>query len=72
MTTSTRRASFTGAITIGIAAAIAADTAGPCWTAVFPSNNAAETGWQGELVNRPGCWIESHNRFHWKMAGRGR
>ncbi len=48
MTTSTRRVSFTRAIAIGIAATIAAGTAGPCWAAVILSNNASETGWQGE------------------------
>jgi hypothetical protein len=71
MTTSTRRASFKRAIAIGIAAAIAAGTAGPCWAAVTPSNNAAETGWQGELVNKPGCWTEGgyDNRFPCEMAG---
>jgi len=62
MTTSTRRVSFTRAIAIGIAATIAAGTAGPCWAAVIPSNNSGETGWQGELVNRPGCWT-GENRF---------
>jgi hypothetical protein len=70
MTTSTRRASFTRAIAIGIAATIAADTAGPCWTAVVPSNNPAETGWQGELMNRPGCWIEADDRFPCEMTSR--
>ena len=52
MTTSTRRVPFTRAIAIGIAVTIAA---GPCWAAVI-SSNTSETGWQGELVNRPGCW----------------
>jgi hypothetical protein len=70
MTTSTRRASFKRTIAIGIAAAIGAGSAGPCWAAV-PSNNAAETGWQSELVNRPGCWTEGgyDNRFACQTAG---
>jgi hypothetical protein len=71
MTTSTRRASFKRAIAIGIAAAIGAGTAGPCWAAVIPSNNSAETGWQSELVNRPGCWNEGgyDNRIACQTAG---
>ncbi len=70
MTTSTRRASFKRAIAIGIAAAIAAGMAGPCWAAATPSK-AAETGWQSELVNKPGCWTEGgyDSRFACQTAG---
>jgi hypothetical protein len=70
MTTSTQRASFKCAIAINIAAAIGVGTARPCWAAVL-SNNTAETGWQSELVNRPGCWIEGgyDNRFPCRTAG---
>jgi hypothetical protein len=56
MTISVRPAtSLQHAIAFGIAAVIALGTASACRAATHPAN-ASETGWQGELVNRPGCW----------------
>ena len=37
----------------------AASAASPAWALAGRSITAAETGWQSELVNQPGCWIES-------------
>ena len=44
------------AIAIGICAAGAAS---PAWALAGRSRTPTETGWQGDLVNQPGCWIES-------------
>ena len=58
--TSTRPiSSLKYAITIGIAAAIGASAASPSWAATSWSSNVSETGWQSDLVNRPGCWTEN-------------
>jgi len=45
-------------IAIGTATWVAIGAAGPCLASTRPPANASETGWQGELVNRPGCWSE--------------
>jgi hypothetical protein len=56
MTISARRASsLQHAIAFAIAAFVALGTAGACRAAAHPAT-ASETGWQSELVNRPGCW----------------
>jgi len=56
MTISARRASsLPHAIAFAIAASIALGTAGASRAATHPAT-ASETGWQSELVNRPGCW----------------
>jgi hypothetical protein len=39
---------------LALAVAIAG-TAGPARAATHPPMLASETGWSGELVNRPGC-----------------
>ena len=70
MTTSTRRASsFRHAIAIGIVVIITAGSTSLCSAAT--SASATETGWQSELVNKPGCWTEGgyDNRFPCEMAG---
>jgi hypothetical protein len=36
-------------------AAVVATSAGPARAATHPPMLASETGWSGELVNRPGC-----------------
>jgi hypothetical protein len=72
MTISTRRASsLRQAAAIGIAAMIAAGAASPCRAAASPPN-ATETGWQNDLVNRPGCWTEGgyDGRYSCDIAGR--
>ena len=57
MSISVRRASFLRhAIALGIAASIVIGIADACRAAAHPPANVSETGWQGELVNRPGCW----------------
>jgi hypothetical protein len=57
MTISVRRASFLRqAIALAIAAAIIIVIADAGHAAGHPPGNASETGWQSELVNRPGCW----------------
>jgi hypothetical protein len=38
------------------ALAVAAPT---IWTAPARTDNASVTGYQGDLVNRPGCWTEN-------------
>lgn len=53
MMTSTGRSSLKRAIAIAV---IAAGAASPSWAAPNRSNDASETGQQGDLVNRPGCW----------------
>jgi hypothetical protein len=71
-TVTTRRAfSLRHAAAIGIAAAIMAGTAS-AWSVASPPAHASETGWQGELVNRPGCWTEGgyDNRYPCQAAGR--
>lgn len=73
MSISARRpSSLRHATALGIAATIAAATASPCWAAASPPTHATETGWQGELVNRPGCWTEGgyDGRYSCDMAGR--
>jgi hypothetical protein len=73
MSISARRASsLRHATAMIIAAAIAAGTASPCWAATSPPANATETGWQNELVNRPGCWTEGgyDTRYSCDIAGR--
>jgi hypothetical protein len=53
------------AIALGIAAAIAGGIADACRAAAHPPANVSETGWQGELVNRPGCWSPAgHDNPH--------
>jgi hypothetical protein len=42
-----------------VMATCAASAASPAWALAGRSSTATETGWQGELVNQPGCWIES-------------
>ena len=71
MTISARRASSLR-YAIVIAAAVAAGMASPCRAAASPPINAAETGWQSELVNRPGCWTEGgyDTRYSCDIAGR--
>jgi hypothetical protein len=44
------------AIAMGICAASAAS---PAWALAGRSRTPTETGQHGDLVNRPGCWIES-------------
>jgi len=44
------------AIAIGICAASAAT---PAWALPGRSSTPTETGRHGDLVNQPGCWIES-------------
>lgn len=73
MSISARRASsLRHAAAMVIAAAIAAGAASPCRAASSPPINATETGWQNELVNRPGCWAESgyDTRYSCDVAGR--
>lgn len=71
-TTSARALSLQHAIALAVAAAIAAGTAGACRAATHPPAFASETGWQDELVNRPGCWSEGEydHRDACEAAGR--
>ena len=43
------------ALSLGLAAAIAAADVGPARAATHPPSLASDTGWAGELVNRPSC-----------------
>ena len=43
------------ALSLGLAAAIATAGARPARAATHPPTLASESGWQNELVNRPGC-----------------
>jgi len=47
------------AIAMGICAGIATGAASPAWALAGQSSTPTETGRQGDLVNQPGCWIES-------------
>jgi hypothetical protein len=72
MTISARRKScLRHALAAAIAATIAAATVGVGGAAVRPPANASETGRQGDLVNRPGCWSEggTENRYACELAG---
>jgi hypothetical protein len=72
MTISARRASsLQHAIAFGLAAVIALGTAGACRAAAHPAN-ASETGWQGELVNRPGCWSAGGDDIRYACEAAGR
>jgi hypothetical protein len=44
------------AMAMGICAVSAAS---PAWALAGRSRTPTETGQQGDLVNQPGCWIES-------------
>jgi hypothetical protein len=55
----TRISASKRAIVTGIAAAILVATAPVIWTVPGRTDNAAVTGHQGDLVNRPGCWTEN-------------
>ena len=57
MTTSLRARSLQFALTLALAAA-AVGSANPARAATHPTAYASETGWPGELVNRPGCSSE--------------
>lgn len=65
MPISVRRASFLRhAIALAIAGSIVIGIADACRAAPPPAN-VSETGWQSELVNRPGCWsLASHDNPH--------
>jgi hypothetical protein len=43
------------ALLLGLAAAIAAAGVGPARAASHPPTLASDTGWPGDLVNRPSC-----------------
>ena len=66
------------AIAIGLAAALvaaaalAASAVSPAGAATRWANDASETGRQSDLVNRPGCWVETRNenRFPCDVAVR--
>jgi hypothetical protein len=73
MTISARPAtSLQHAIAFGIAAVIALGTAGACRAAAHPPANPSETGWQGELVNRPGCWSAGGYDIRYACEASGR
>ena len=56
MTTASLRArSLQFTLALAIAATMAAGSAGAACAATHPPVMASETGWQGELVNRPTC-----------------
>jgi len=59
------------ALALAIAATIAAATADVGGAAARPPANASETGRQGDLVNRLGCWSEgaTENRYACELAG---
>ena len=46
------------ALMTGIAMVTLAAAVPTIWTAPGRTDNASVTGYQGELVNRPGCWTE--------------
>jgi hypothetical protein len=54
MTTSLRALSLQFALALGVAA-LASVAAGSARAATHPPMLASDTGWPGELVNRPGC-----------------
>jgi hypothetical protein len=69
---STRRASsLRHAAAIAITATVVAGTASACSAAASSPLNVSVTGWQDELVNRPGCWTEGRydNRYPCDAAG---
>jgi hypothetical protein len=53
--TALRALSLQFAIALAAAVVIAAGTPGAARGATHPPTLASDTGWQGELVNRPGC-----------------
>ena len=59
------------AMVLTLAIAIAAGAAYPAGASARWTNDASETGQQGDLVNRPGCWLqgERDNRLLCEMAG---
>jgi len=56
--TSLRALSLRFALALVVAATIATMSTAPARAATHPSTLASDTGWPGELVNRPGCGVE--------------
>ena len=55
----TRGSASKRALMVGIAVVTLASTAPTIWTVPNRTDNASVTGYQGDLVNRPGCWTEN-------------
>ena len=52
------------ALSLGLAAAIAAAGLAPARAATHPPTLASDSGWPGELVNRPGCGSDGDYDAH--------
>ena len=69
-TTSLRALSLQFTLALAVAAIITASSAGAARAATHPPMLASETGWPGELVNRPTCGDRGYDVHAACEAGR--